>query len=244
MRRDRQYRGFSLTEVLLAVAILAVGMLFVGGTFALAIHFSTLSTERTIAAVVAEEAVAKIRLYGFQGDPNSVAQTLYESLTPSLPKEEFLYPSTRLDGAQRQYFWSALCRRIDTAPGSSLVQVTIFICRGMGAGDLPAPTKLDIDKPESADRMYEGSLLVDDASGAIYRVTRLDNGDVTLDPSWPGTGAKNVWVVPRPASGGRNPCITVYQTELVVPHSGTHAMGSGKKTLYAMEIAPQTRRVR
>ena len=55
--------GFSLTEVLISIGVLAIGMIFVAGVFPVGIYFNTLSTERTIAAVVADEAFAKVRLY-------------------------------------------------------------------------------------------------------------------------------------------------------------------------------------
>ena len=65
MRKSRSSNnGFSLIEVLLAVGIIAVGMLFIAGVFPVGIHFTTIASERTIAAVVADEAFAKIRLYG------------------------------------------------------------------------------------------------------------------------------------------------------------------------------------
>ena len=63
MRRKRKNDGFSLTEVLMSVGILTVGLIFVAGVFPVGIHFATIATERTIAAVVADEAFAKIRLY-------------------------------------------------------------------------------------------------------------------------------------------------------------------------------------
>ena len=71
MRKLRNFnKGFSLTECLLAIGILAVGMLFIAGVFPVGIHFTTVATERTIAAVVADEAFAKIRLYAL-GEPNN-----------------------------------------------------------------------------------------------------------------------------------------------------------------------------
>ena len=61
-------RGFSLTEVLIAVGILAVGMIFIAGVFPAGIYLTTIATERTIAAVAADEAFAKIKIYAI-GNP-------------------------------------------------------------------------------------------------------------------------------------------------------------------------------
>ena len=65
----------------------------------------------------------------------------------------------------------------------------------------------------------EGSILVDDATGQIYRVlerSAVSPDNVTLDRPWAGgalTSADGgwVWVVPPAVSGGRNPGIAVYQ---------------------------------
>lgn len=65
MRNGRHNKsGFSLTEVLLAMGTLVVGMIFVAGVFPMAIQLTTIATERSIAAVAADEAFAKVRLYG------------------------------------------------------------------------------------------------------------------------------------------------------------------------------------
>ena len=103
MRKKQQYRGFSLTEVLLALGTLAIGMVFVGSAFLVGIHFTTIATERTIAAVAADEAFAKIRLYGVNPtDPNlTVSQpALFEALNPIAP-DEFAYPSTKTPGQKQ-----------------------------------------------------------------------------------------------------------------------------------------------
>jgi len=57
-------------EVLLAIGVLAIGLLFVAGTFPVGIFLTTSATEQTIAPLVADEAFAKIRIYSLP-DPNS-----------------------------------------------------------------------------------------------------------------------------------------------------------------------------
>jgi len=245
MRQPRRHTGFSLTEVLLAVATLAVGMLFVGGTFVLGIFYSARATEQTIAAVVAEEAVTKIRLYGFAREPNSIGYTLYGPRQPEMGPDQVLYPSDRMDpdeflypsgrgmgGSERQYSWSALCKRQAADPNSRLVQATVFVSRTAGIGARPVPTSLQISgvstdwvqfpDAKSVDLLYEGSVLVDDVTGQVYRVLEIGpsgSDRVRLDRPWQGTSATAVWAVPRPSptAGGRNPCIAVYQTEMRMP---------------------------
>lgn len=146
MKNKLKNSGFSLTEMLLAIGVLSVGMVFIAGVFPVAIHFMTISTERTIAAVVADEAFAKIKLYAHP-DPagpgtNEIDLTILTAtgqayfrdirVFPAIgyidPNEEFTYPSTDTDISQKHYCFSALCRL--TGPG--LVQVTVFICRKTG----------------------------------------------------------------------------------------------------------------
>lgn len=256
MNRKRQQHGFSLTETLMAVGTLAIGLTFIGGTFLTGIVFSTVATERTIASVAAEEAFAKMRIYGL--DPNdaklkTTGFVAYEDLV-TVPTDESLYPSIRRETA-RQYSWAAICRR---EPNSSeSVQCAVFVSRETGGNssywrrksgaagldletsDLPRPVRINISRDATPtvpaeiiikdavggdtidERTFvcEGSILVDDATGDVYRVlerspVQLDR--VTLDREWQGgdlTSAAGgwVWVVPPAASGGRNPGIAVYQ---------------------------------
>jgi prepilin-type N-terminal cleavage/methylation domain-containing protein len=157
MRKSRSSNnGFSLTEVLLAVGIITVGMLFIAGVFPVGIYFTTIATERTIAAVVADEAFAKVRLYAIAdpcslGDDIKVSQLRVDQLIDfdniaNINPFEFAYPSDpNMDISLKQYYWSALCRRVDLDPNSRLVQVTVFVCRKIGTGsrywrrDAPAP---------------------------------------------------------------------------------------------------------
>jgi hypothetical protein len=254
MRNRRHNKsGFSLTEVLLAVGTLAVGMIFVAGVFPVAIHFTTIATERTIAAVVADEAFAKVRLYGVDlAHPilRTDRQTPFEIVPLRIPASptEYAYPSTD-DVVQKQYCWSALCRPLGDVRGRGpgpfestdrRVQVTVFVSRRAGTNliywnsesgnpdrDRPMafpvlvapaalPDQLRIQNPDKKRFINDGSTIVDDETGRIYRVLKRQphpNDDVILlDGVWEGPGAPfRVWVVPPPDNGGRYPCIGVYQ---------------------------------
>jgi prepilin-type N-terminal cleavage/methylation domain-containing protein len=151
--RGATRHGFSLTEVLIAVGILSVGMIFIAGVFPAGLYFSTVATERTIAAVAADEAFAKIRIYaeGNLDDPtddydpsqwsaavkqaNALAYFNDSNVFPAtedINASEFAYPSAGTDISQKQYFWSALCRlteEYDVNNPNPPVQVTVFVCR-------------------------------------------------------------------------------------------------------------------
>jgi len=236
MKKIRRHSGFSLTEVLLAVGTLAIGMIFIGGTFMTGIHFSTIATERTIAATAADEAFAKVRLYGISlTDPNLAIDKLtpFETLSTIAPGE-FAYPST-VTSAQKQYYWSALCRPAYSGPTNRLVQVTVLVSRKVGSGTTypggysrPNPVQVGISTVPGignenkltitvlAEQAYinSGYTIVDNQTGTLYRVLQrqADAPDtIVLDRAWQGGSADSVWVVPPPVGGGRYPCIAVYQ---------------------------------
>ncbi len=229
--------GFSLMEVLLAVGTLAIGMIFIGGTFFTGIYFSTLATERTIAAVVTDEAFAKVRLYGI--DPNQTVLTvdnlvLFESINGNVDANEYAYPSTKTS-TDKQYYWSALCRRVGSDENNRLIQVTVFVSRKIGLratypGDAERPTpvkvgistvagagnenRLTINLADEQKYINDGCTIADNRTGQLYRVIeRLADSPNTilLDRVWQGSMTDSIWVVPPPLNGGRNPCIAVYQ---------------------------------
>ena len=227
--------GFSLTEVLLALGTLAIGMTFISGTFIAGIYLSTISTEQTIASVVAEEAFAKVRLYGLGSagqNPAVDGMTRYESLNTNVPADEFAYPSTPIE-SDKQYYWSALCRSVDSSPANRLIQITVFVSRKFGPGttyqgglNRPVPVEVGVSFvsgngnaltiSNSAQQSYinDGCKIVDNRTGGIYRVVQRDPdapNTIVLDRPWQGGSAGSVWVVPPPVGGGRYPGIAVYQ---------------------------------
>jgi prepilin-type N-terminal cleavage/methylation domain-containing protein len=220
--------GFSLTEVLLAVGILAVGMLFIAGVFPVSIHLTMVATERTIAATVADEAFAKIKLYGVV--PAGLSYINQIPFAPAaVPSGEYAYPSTD-DPNSKQYWWAAICRRVDIND----VQVTVFVSRKVGLTttyygyDVSRPNAfyvpvtliggdLQITKAADWNKINDGYTIVDDATGQVYRVLERYGTNLNLlrlNGTWQGGIANlGVWVVPPPSSfgGGRYPCIAVYQ---------------------------------
>ena len=122
----------------MSVGILTVGLIFVAGVFPVGIHFATIATERTIAAVVADEAFAKIRLYeldftssGWPANPTTECVDFNDVSAVPLNFNEFAYPSTAADISEKKFYWSALCRRMSTS--TYLTQVTVFVYRKVGA---------------------------------------------------------------------------------------------------------------
>ena len=225
----------------MAVATLAIGMLFIAGTFLAGIHLTAVAAERTTAAVVADEAFAKIKLYGINpADPNLFVGPLrrFEDVAARRPvaPEEFAYPSTQVDISEKQYYWSALCRRVDPNAASRLVQVTVFVSRKTasaasyrGSAGRPIPMLAPFVvigtggsnvlriMPPSIIWVNDGCRIVDNQTGEIYRVVQrrpdppASGSAIELDRPWEGPGAGFVWVVPPPIGGGKDPCIAVSQ---------------------------------
>jgi len=235
MRRKTHYPGFSLTEVLLAVGTLAIGMIFISGTFLTGIYFSTIATERTIAAAVTDEAFAKIRLYGIDPADSSLAADQlvpFETLNP-IADNEFAYPSTKTV-IVKQYYWSALCRLVRSDSANRLVQVTVFVSRKIGSAttypggaNRPVPVEVGVSASGAGDQnqitittpdeqayINAGCTIADHRTGVLYRVVQREADApnvITLDKPWYGQTTDSVWVIPPPIGGGKYPCIEVYQ---------------------------------
>lgn len=152
MLAKKKQNGFSAAEVLIAVGILGVAMIFIAGIFPVGLRFVQISIDRTTAAIAANEAFAKVRLYaeripdvngylsgllfGAQRDFNDWFDDMDFSNNYFVDVNTFSYPTdSAMDFDNKKYCWSALLRRTDkflldpNEPDSSHdVQVTAFIC--------------------------------------------------------------------------------------------------------------------
>lgn len=230
--------GFSLAEVLIAVGMLAVGMLFIAGAFPVSIHFTTVATERSIAPIVADEAFAKCKIYFNYLDHSMVQYDTHAILVRGFPNE-YAYPSTSsTDPYTKKYWWSAIFRRID----ANDVEATIFVSRKAGVASTylvgGGPPDFDLRRPDAipvgvgvissyelsitnaTQKSYinDGYTIVDDTTGQIYRVLERylppNDSIIRLDKPWqaPPLGiTPSVWVISPPVNSGRYPCIGVYQ---------------------------------
>lgn len=151
MLRIIKQNGFSLTEVLIATAILAMGLMMIAMAFPVGVKLTSVATERTVGTVAANEAFAIFQLYSqdpdgaglvFTGidcmkvhDNNSVS---LPEIVASMPNTSFLkklnnddllnYPS--IPGETGKYHWSLLARRTDVTE----LQLTVFVSRRMDTG--------------------------------------------------------------------------------------------------------------
>lgn len=138
MKKKSSYKGFSLAEILMAMGILSIGILFIAAVFPAGLYLTTISTERTIASVVADEAFAKVNLYAPNFSLPPVNECIFfpqAALTPSVwDMNEFTYPSSsNINTSSKTYCWSAIWRRLPDDTTERNVQVTVFISRKAGA---------------------------------------------------------------------------------------------------------------
>ncbi len=124
----------------MAAGILVIGFMMIAGTLPVGIKLTAMGTERTIGAVAADEAFAKVQLFGVRNsalwpaDPNvhcvdyaGVSQLI---LNPN--NAEYSYPSTDVRPDTKKYHWAAMCKYNMFDLGMDTFQVTVFVSRDTG----------------------------------------------------------------------------------------------------------------
>jgi hypothetical protein len=200
--------------------------------FPAALYLTTVASERTMAAIVADEAFAKIKLYGLQTYPSVISDYNNISRSPPIDHNEFSYPSVDPYSTDfRQYYWSALCKKTDPCE----YQVTVFVVRKTNPSLVyyyPSAVPPAIDRPRliqiqvvstlannqltfsvlgEAKYVNPPTAVLDSATGKIYHIIDRNNTTVTLDRPWEDTLPGSIWLIPPPVSGGKNANIEVYQ---------------------------------
>ena len=211
----------------MAVGILSIGLMLIATMFPAALYLTTVASERTMAAIVADEAFAKIHLYGVKGTPSSNIVD-YNNCT-IMDHNEFSYPSVDPCSTDfRQYYWSALCKKADPN-----YLFTVFVARktspaltyqGGGEGGkrpklIQIAVKVTQNDPNftitnAAESQYINppAAVVDDATCKIYHIIDRQTPHAVLDRPWEdATGTGFIWLIPPPVSGGKNADIEVYQ---------------------------------
>jgi len=228
-------------EVLMAVGILAVGLLLVATMFPAAIYMTTVASERTMAAIVADEAFAKIQIYEVNGittpstDPCSSCTDWGDEMGTKIAESEFSYPPVDPCGGSSQYYWSALYRKTNNNPADNEYQITVFVARkmnpsltykdntrnpvnwpvpieiGIAAGSKDSPT-MDIDGGDE-NLVNPSATIVDNETGKLYTVVkRGDGGDnVVTLDRNLESDISDIWLIPPSESGGKNAGVEVYQ---------------------------------
>jgi len=233
MKFRKNKKGFSLTEILIAVGTLAIGMIFIAGIFPAGILFTSKATERTIAAEAASEAFAKVKLLAedpccpifasyFETDQTfqfsevvDFFRTRYFSLEPLKPSV-FAYPSTeKVPDDLKQYYWYAHGRRV----GDS-VQVTVFIYRKTAqttAIAYPGTAPFDVDgsadneitiMDEDINVFSVGETIIGYRDSGRYRIMDINDNVLILDKNW--QGGDRFWAIPESIKQYFR-CIGVYQ---------------------------------
>ncbi len=204
LRRQRR-GGFTLTEILMAIGILGVGMTMVASVFPVAISESRRSDEMTRASLCARSVAAMLRarrravIRWALREANRVTQRMPDSALPQslavYSPGEFLYQEDRTY-PEADYAWDAghftamvyMTPLSETGPW----RTTILVMRAQGARPLEGR---DYGQWEDED------LVTRAGPGGYIQDTRMGRGEAYLVDEVEGTSAsltsRDIYVAPR-----------------------------------------------
>ncbi len=117
----------------MAVGILAVGIMLVATVFPAAIYLTTVAAEKTMAAVIADGAFAKMKLFGIAYDNNDISPgdpffvySVRMIKKNKIDPNEFIY---QVSGSPAQYSWDAVCNKFNDDPCDMRYIVKLFVAR-------------------------------------------------------------------------------------------------------------------
>ncbi len=235
MQRKRN-SGFSLTEVLMAAGILAMGFMMVLTLFPLGLKLTAKQTEATIGTLAAREAFINASLLMQSGEATGAVAAKYKDFDqifgvdkydPSL----FIYPTASdvLD-EDKKYSTTVL---LGNANGD-YAEAIVFACRRIGVearfpidsdnpailGDRPVALSVNVTASDDLLTFDDGwpissyicfeSEIVSDNDGQIYKVVEVmpTDGQVRVDRALTGIVGK-IWFVPPAVGAGRSAAVGV-----------------------------------
>jgi prepilin-type N-terminal cleavage/methylation domain-containing protein len=125
----RRHHGFSLVEMLVSIFILGTGMLMVAGVFPVAIKWTNQDTERTVAQIVATNALGSIESqYAGSTPPQVIGPYPYAFGTP----HPFIVQGSATQPGNASYYWSAYLAPVANPGGSpgtdgTTYRISIFV---------------------------------------------------------------------------------------------------------------------
>lgn len=216
MSRHRRFRsGFTLTEVLLATGILALGLGMVGSVFPVAIDQTRQSQEMVSAALLARSVSAAIRLersklvdryqklvtranpYPY---PDCQDARLNDDLRVFWPSRFFYEKNQSYDDISAWDDGNYVARVWQTAPekpGFDAARVAIVICRSDGEHQPPDPGILILNQWTSAasELRVPGAYVLARSpnQGHVYRVDSVKGEDGTIATRWANRSRHDVF---------------------------------------------------
>ncbi len=140
-------RAFTLVEILIAIFIFAIGMLMVACIFPAGASFTRRNTDRSVASLVAQNAVAIIKAEYTANDFYGIGATMLvpiPNMSVNLPLDQRAYafgrnnPYPTSHPAAASYYWTALVRR---TPATTQNKFDLFIL---------------VFKKQAADQVFSG----------------------------------------------------------------------------------------
>jgi prepilin-type N-terminal cleavage/methylation domain-containing protein len=238
----RVQSGFSLIEMLVSIFILGTGMLMVAGVFPVAIKWTNQDTQRTVAQVIASNALGMIEnQYAGTNPPQVIGPVPYAFGTD----HPYTVQGSAATAGNSSYYWCAYLAPVLSPTGGSTTdattfRVSIFVFSNPDpsatyptaatGGGQPLTTDGNASYPQlfygpfndvtavsgsGTMAMPIGSLGEDMTTGSTFRViVDPTSHAISMSGLTPGTTAPDDYVIYAPPANGQavTPLVYVYET--------------------------------